>query len=266
MGKADILKAPSFLAEMGLDAMEYEAVRGVNIKEDKARKFGSEAKRHGIVLSLHAPYFINLASKKKDVIDASIRRLVDSLKAAEWMNAYIVVFHPGYYKDYGEKESVAKTIDALKKVLEKADRIGIRKPVLGPETTGKTSQVGSIEDVISICSALPRCKPTIDWAHIYARSLGKLVVSKDDVRKIIDIVEKNLGSDSIRPLHTHFSTIEYGKGGELRHHTLSEPYGPDWRMICSVYKELGIDAVIISESPVLEQDAVIMKKICQGEL
>ncbi|MEM4224773.1 MAG: TIM barrel protein [Desulfurococcaceae archaeon] len=261
---ADILKAPSFLREMGLNAMEYEAVRGVNIREDKAKAFGLEARANGVKLSLHAPYFINLAGRK-DVVEASIRRLNESVKAANWMNAYVVVFHPGYYKDApSRRDALRRVIENLKPVVEHRVQINARGVWLGPETTGKTSQVGELKEIIEISRSLDGVRPVVDFAHIYARSGGKYITSRDHVLEVIDTIEKELGSWALKPLHVHFSKIEYGKGGEREHHTLSEEgYGPDFAIVCSVLCEHGVDAVIISESPVLEQDAVVMMKICK---
>lgn len=261
---ADILKAPSFLRELGLNAMEYEAVRGVNIKEDKARALGLEARNNGVLLSLHAPYFINLAGRK-DVIEASIVRLNESIQASHWMGAYVVVFHPGYYKDApSRREALVKVIESLKRVAEYREQISAGEVWLGPETTGKTTQVGDLHEVIEISRQVEKTRPVVDFAHIYARSGGKKVTSKDDVLEILFTIERELGSWALRPLHVHFSKIMYGKGGEREHHTLSEEgYGPEFIHVCSALCEVGVEAVIISESPVLEQDALVMKKICQ---
>ncbi|MGB9816228.1 MAG: TIM barrel protein [Desulfurococcaceae archaeon] len=264
MKSADILKAPSFLKEMGLNAMEYEAVRGVNIKEEKARALGAEARANGVKLSLHAPYFVNLAGKK-DVVEASIRRLNESVEAAYWMNAYVVVFHPGYYKDASsKKDALRRVIENLKHVAEYRDQIGARSVWLGPETTGKTSQVGDLREVIEISRSLEGVRPVVDFAHIYARSNGKQVKSMDQVVEILEAIEKELGDWALKPLHVHFSKIEYGKGGEREHHTLEEEeYGPEFTYVCRALCEVGVDAVVISESPVLEQDALVMLKVCR---
>lgn len=262
--KGPMEKVPGYLAELGLDALEYEAVRGVNIKEGKARLLGEEAEKYDILMSLHAPYFVNLAADKQETVKASIRRIVQSLQAAEWMNAYIVVFHPGYFKNLSREEALGRTIKALNRVRDEAKALGVSKPWLGPETTGKSSQIGSLEDLAEICSAVDRCRPTVDWAHLYARSEGRHVLSKNQVVKVIDFIEKHFGPEALKPLHQHFSRIEYGKGGERRHHVMAaQEYGPEFRHVCGALKELGVDSVIISESPLLDQDALVMKEICR---
>lgn len=264
--KGSMERVPEFLAAIGLDALEYEAVRGVRISEAKARLLGEEAKKHDIVLSMHAPYYVNLASPDSEIIKRSLKRLYDSMVAAEWMGAYAVVVHPGYYKGNKTKE------EALRKVIESFNALieslpgWVKTPEIAPETMGKTSQVGSLEEVVEICRSTPRCRPCVDWAHLYARAEGNYVKTVDEVIKAIEFIEEELGSNAVNPLHTHFSKIEYGRGGEREHHTLSETeYGPDWRIVCKAYLETGINAVVISESPILEKDALLMKKICMGE-
>ena len=259
-------RVPEFLASMGLDALEYEAVRGVRISEAKARLLGEEARRHGVLLSMHAPYYVNLASPEDDVVRRSLKRLYDSMLAAEWMGAYAVVVYPGYYKgNKSREEALKRVIDSLKSLMDSIPA-WVKTPWIAPETMGKSSQVGSLEEVVAICREVPRCRPCVDWAHLYARAEGGFVRSVDEVTKAVEYIERELGREVVSPLHTHFSRIEYGRGGEREHHTLAEEeYGPEWRIVCRAYLELGIDAVVISESPILEKDALVMKRICEEE-
>lgn len=261
--RGSMIGVPKFLYELGLNALEYQAVRGVKISEDKAHKLGEEASKYNVLLSLHAPYFINLGSPKETTVQASIKRLIDSVRAAYWMNAYIVVFHPGYYKDTTPEEALKRAIKALREVVEYRRGLGAESVWLGPETTGKITQLGTLEENIAICREIDKCKPVIDWAHLHARSLGSYIVDTSHVIEVIELVERELGTQAVKPLHMHFSRIEYGKGGEREHHTLAEEeYGPDFEIVCKGVVETGIDAVFISESPVLEKDAIAMKNIC----
>ncbi|MEB3779592.1 MAG: deoxyribonuclease IV [Desulfurococcales archaeon] len=255
---------PGFLRKIGLDALEYEAVRGVRISQEKALKLREEAERNDVTMSMHAPYYINLASPDEDTWRKSIKRIYESMIAAEWMGAYVVVIHPGYYKGVkSREEALGKVIEGLK-VVNDILPDWVKRPSLSPETMGKVSQVGDIDEVVVICREVDRCKPTVDWAHLYARYEGKRIVDVDEVVKIIEYIERELGRWAIDPLHTHFSKIEYGKGGERMHHTLEEEgYGPDWSIVCRAYKETGVNAVVISESPILEKDAIVMRDICR---
>jgi len=262
--KGPVEGVPAFLRSIGLDAFEYEAVRGVRISEDKARRLGSEAIANDVVVSMHAPYYVNLASPDESVFTKSVARIVEAMKAAEWMGAYVVVVHSGYYKGNKSKEEALKrVIEGYKRVFEELPS-WVVKPSIAPETMGKTSQVGSVEEVVEICRNIQRCRPCIDWAHLHARSEGKLAVTLEDVIKTIEFIERELGRQAVNPLHTHFSKIKYGKGGEREHKVLeSLGFGPEWAPVCKAYMELGVEAVVISESPILERDAVLMKRICE---
>ena len=257
----DYEDVPPLLKQMGLDALEYEAVRGVRVTKEKAEKIREAAQQYDITLSMHAPYFINLASPEEDTVKRSVERLREAAQASEWMGAYAVVFHPGYVKgNSSREEALNRVIEALKQVFEGLE---LRVAWLAPETTGKSSQVGDVEETIRICQSHDRVRPAIDWAHLHARAEGNDINSVDDVIKVIDRIEKELGTWAVKPLHTHFSKIEYGKGGEREHHTLGEEgFGPRWEDVCRAYIETGIDGVIISESPILEQDALLMKRVC----
>jgi len=263
--KGDLEEIPEFLKGMGLDAMEYEAVRGVNIKMEKAVSFGRAAQEHGVLLSLHGPYYINLASPNEKTYRDSVRRVFESLRASHWMGAYAVVIHTGYYGDLGPREALQRAVSGYKEAIEQALSEGYDRPHVSPETTGRTAQIGTVEEVVEICQAIgARCRPTVDWAHLYARSHGELVREVGDVVKVIDYIEKSLGREAVTPLHTHFSKIEFGKGGEREHHTLAEElYGPDFSVVIRAYKEIGVTGTFISESPILERDALVMKKICE---
>ncbi|MGC9113247.1 deoxyribonuclease IV [Acidilobus sp.] len=261
----DYEDVPPVLRQMGLDALEYEAVRGVRVTKEKAEKIREAAQKYDITLSMHAPYFINLASPEEETVRKSVERLREAAQASEWMGAYAVVFHPGYIKgNSSREEALNRVIEALRQVF---DGLELRVAWLAPETTGKESQVGDVEETIRICQSHDRLRPAVDWAHLHARTEGADINSEDDVIKVIDRIEKELGTWAVKPLHTHFSKIEYGKGGEREHHTLGEKdFGPEWEYVCKAYVDTGIDGVIISESPILEQDALLMKKICEKYL
>ncbi len=244
-----------------LDAFEYQAVRGVRIKQNRAQLLGEEASKYDIRLSLHAPYAINFSSKKPSIIEASKKRLLQSVIAASWMNAKVVVFHPGYYGDLSPNKAVNTCIKALREVVEEIKALGIKAPLLGPETMGKLSQLGSLTEIILICQEVDMCIPVIDWAHIHARERGYLR-DKDSFLKVINQIEKELGSDIAKNLHTHFTKVEFSDKGERKHRTLDElKYGPDFKPLAELIVEQDLYMTIISESPLLDKDAIKMKNI-----
>ena len=253
---------PKLLREEGLDAFEYQAVRWgpkPQIKQQDAEKLGEEARKNDVRLSMHGSYFVNL-SGKEDVVEASKRRLIAAATAADWMGAYVMVFHTGFYGRF-EKEYAFKTcVTALKEVSAEMKSLGL-KVKLGPETMGRKFQVGSIDEILAINQEVEGTQLVIDWGHLHARHQGTFK-SSADMRTIAEKVEQQLGTQALRSMHCHFSAIEFTSQGEKRHHTLDEKrYGPDFRMLAEVIADFGLHPTMICESPILDVDARKMKEI-----
>ncbi|MHA1615819.1 MAG: TIM barrel protein [Candidatus Njordarchaeales archaeon] len=256
----DLTKVPEALREMGLNALEVQQVRQINITKEKASMLKEEAKKNDIVLSLHAPYAINFSSEKENVIEASKERLLRALEVAHWMDAEVVVLHPGYYGKRKPKEALDLVIEALKDV-ERAARKKRLRPLIGPETMGKKSQVGSLDEIIEIVKEVKKAIPVLDFAHIHAREGGTLNTRRD-YEKIFEKIETELGAKALRRLHIHFTKVEFTDKGERCHRAFGEGMGPKFIPLAQILLELeSSKVVIISESPVLEQDAIKMRDI-----
>ena len=266
--KATLMDVPRLLREEGLDAFEYQAVRwGVKpqIRRDDAEKFGLKAKETDVLLSLHASYFINLCGDK-ETVEASKARLVACATAAQWMQVQTVVFHPGFYGKKTPKEAFANCLEALKDVVERLKSLGIGNVKLGPETMGKLTQLGSLEEVLALCEKVEQTQPVIDWAHLHAREKG-LFKTVENFRRVVETIEKRLGTETVKNMHCHFTKVEFTEKGEKCHHTLDEAeYGPDFALLAKVIAEFKLTPVIISESPVLDVDAIKMRNILRKEL
>ncbi len=268
MTNASLKDVPALLHKEGLDAFEYEAIYWggkPQIKKEDAVQFGERAKENDVWLSLHGSYFINLCGERK-IVEASKKRLIACATAAEWMNAHVVVFHPGFYGKKPKEMAYRNCIEALKDVVRTMKSLGITKTKIGPETMGKSSQIGSLEEVLGICEAVEQTQLVIDWAHLHARSTG-FFRTIEDFRKVIEKIESRLGAEAAVNMHCHFTKIEYTAKGERRHHTLEEDrYGPDFTMLAKVIAEFKLKPVIISESPLLDIDAMKMRDISLGLL
>lgn len=250
-------RAFSYLREIGLDAMEYQAVRAIPKNEDLLSWVRNEASENDIMLTLHAPYAINLCSKEKGA--ASVKRLVDSGIAASKIGANHVTFHPGYYGKMSEGDALKTAIESLKRVREELISLGINLE-LGPETTGKPSQLGSLDEVLRMAEEVDGVRPTIDFAHIHAREGGS-IRSREDYERILKIIERELGD--LNGLVIHFTEVELTKSGvgERMHHDLGSGYGPPFEPLAEIIAEYGLRWLIISESPVLERDSIKMKAL-----
>ncbi|HVP15815.1 MAG TPA: TIM barrel protein [candidate division Zixibacteria bacterium] len=265
--KAALADVPRLLQEEGLDAFEYEAVRwGKNpqIKKEDAEELGLAAKEKDVWLSLHGSYFINFCGAKQ-IVEASKQRLIACVTAANWMNAHVVVFHPGFYGENSPKQAFCVCLKALQEVAENIRSLGIRDVKIGPETMGRLFQLGSLDEVMRLCEMVEQTQLVIDWSHLHAREQGRFR-TVDDFRRVVEEVEIRLGTDVVENIHCHFTKIEFTGKGEKRHHTLEETrYGPKFEMLAKVISEFRLKPVIISESPILDIDAAKMRDILQNE-
>jgi len=259
--KAKLADVPGLLREEGLDAFEYQAVRWgpkPQMKQEDAEKLGVEARKNNVLLSMHGSYFVNL-SGKKDVVEASKQRMIACATAAQWMGAYVMVFHTGFYGRVEKSFAFKNCLQALKEVSESLRSLGI-KVKLGPETMGRKFQVGSLEEIMTICQEVEGTQLVIDWGHLHARHLGALKKT-GDFRLIAEKVEKTLGTEALKTMHCHFSKIEFNSQGERKHHPLDEKrYGPDFGMLAQVIVDFNLHPTMICESPMLDLDAIRMRE------
>jgi len=260
---ARLLNIPRFLREENLDAFEYQAVRWgqkPQMKQEDAESLGAEARKNNVLLSLHGSYYVNL-SGKNEVVEASKKRIVACATAANWMGAYVVVFHMGFYGRLEKSYAFRICVDALKDIVAEISSLGIRNVKLGPETMGKVSQVGSLDEILTICEEVEQTQLVIDWSHLHARHQGRFR-KVDDFRAVVEEVERRLGTEAARAMHCHFSKIEYTDKGERRHHVLDDArYGPDFEMLAEVIAEFKMHSIMICETPLLDVDAVKMRDI-----
>ena len=258
---ATMADVPKLLHEEGLDAFEYQASRWgpkPQIKLEDAKKLGEETRKNDVKLSMHGSYFVNL-SGKKEVVEASKRRLLACATAADWMGAYVVVFHTGFYGLVEKSFAFKNCLVALKEVSAEMKNLGL-KAKLGPETMGKKSQVGTIDEILTICQEVEGTQLVIDWGHLHALHQGTLK-KVEDFRAIAEKVELKLGTEALRSMHCHFSKIEFSSQGEKCHHPLDEErYGPEFRLLAEVIVDFGLHPTMICESPMLDVDARKMKE------
>ena len=202
------LAAPKWISEFGLDCYEYQCGKGVKIREDTARKLGENAKHAHIALSLHAPYFINLANPEPESIQKTIGYILSACQAATWMGANRVVIHTGALMKRSRQEalSIAKTV--LPQVLTACDQQGYGHIALCPETMGKLNQLGDLDEVLELCTLDERLIPCVDFGHLYARSLGVLT-GKEACVQMLDRMAQILGEERASKFHSHFSHIEF---------------------------------------------------------
>lgn len=265
-GHKSSLDMPRWLREKGLDAYEYQCSRGVNIGEETARELGRKAAESGIFLSIHAPYYINLATPDTDGREKTRRHLMKSLMAARWMGARVVVFHPGSGKD--DRPGAMKRASAFfKEIVLQAREEGLGDIMLAPETMGKKSLLGSLEEVLELCCAGPNVIPAVDFGHLHAVTQGGFGV-EEAYAGVFEKIEAALGKEAFRRLHIHFSPVEYTNAGEKKHRTTrDEGYGPDFSFLAAMLVRYSAEFTVICESDGLQaEDALVYRSIYEEAL
>ena len=253
---------PLWLKGKGLDAYEYQCGKGVSVGEATARAIGEKAAQAGIVLSLHAPYFVNPANPDPDSQEKTAGYVLAACRVARWMRAGRVVIHTGALQKRTREDALATARESFKMLRRRCDDEGYGDILLCPETMGKINQLGDLEEVLALSVVTHGLLPCVDFGHLYARSLGALE-GQEATARMLDRMAEVLGEEKARCFHSHFSMIEFTpKGGEARHLTFDQTdFGPDYRPLCRELARRGWSPTIICESAGTQDiDALTMKE------
>lgn len=249
------------MASLGLAAMELGWVQSVRVSEVTCAAIKHEAEKHGISLSVHAPYFINLNADVEEW-PKSRKRLMDAAHFGHLAGATDIIFHPGSYFQQDPKDVVKVAIDRLSGCVAELQKD--HNPVtLRPETMGKSAMLGSLEDTLSMAKALPQVLPCIDFAHLHARTGDGSNNSEAEWKAILYQYTDSLGAESLSHLHIHLSGIEYTQKGEKNHLPIRES---DFNLLglFKALKSVRAKGRILCESPIMETDALYMKELWES--
>lgn len=239
--------APRWLHDMGLNAYEYQCGRGVNIGEETARKIAAQAALHDISMSLHAPYYINLSNRDEERVQKNIGYVLASCQAATWLGADRIVVHTGGVGKQSRTKAFENTKENVRDILNAVEQAGYTTTIC-LETMGKQSVIGSAEEIFELVALDDRLLPCIDFGHLNARTCGKCS-TEEEFAQVLDLMENTIGTERARVFHSHFSHIEYGPKGEVRHLTFAdEQYGPDFAPLAKLIAQRGWTPRFICES------------------
>lgn len=260
------VQAPAWLARQGLSAYEYSAGHGVSLSEATALSIGEAARAAGVQASIHAPYYINLASEDPEKDAKNEGYFLSAARAVRAFGGNRVVFHPGSPGKQRRELAMARALKRHLEIREALDRAGFEEIVLCPETMGRPSQLGTLEEVLSLCRADERALPTVDFAHLHAAGCGALQ-REEDFAAVLERLLECLGEARARHFHAHFSRIAYTAKGEKMHMTFAdEGYGPDFACLAPLLHRYALEPVIICESRGTQaDDALCMKKLYEEE-
>lgn len=260
-GRKHTYEEGAFLHEIGLNAFEYSFGRGVSMSDETAFKIKSEFEKYSIAISAHAPYYTNFANPDPDMISKSVGYVLQTLAACNKLGGERVVVHPAACGKVERAVAVAATESNLALLAEACETLGFEFKVC-LETMGKLNQIGTVEEVVDFCLLYDKFYPCFDFGHINAYTRGGLK-GKDDYRRILDYTIDKLGFEKASAMHVHFSKIQYGDKGEIRHLTFQDDkYGPDYAPLAELFDEYKMSPYVICESAgTMSDDAVVMKNM-----
>ncbi len=237
-----------FLAQRGLTAYEYQCGRGVRVTPESAEDIRREAQRWGVTVSLHAPYYISLASVDAEKRDNSIGYIVDSAVAVSRMGGDRIVVHPGGLGGRSRQEATAIATDTLCRARRALDEAGLEQVYICPEVMGKINQLGDLDEVLTFCREVPRTIPCVDFGHLNSRT-GGAVTDMAAYRAVFSAMADVIGEERTRSIHIHFSKIAYTAGGEKQHLTFADAeYGPDPQPLMELLAQKRLTPTVICES------------------
>lgn len=249
--------AIEFSKSIGLNTLELGWVQSVRVTEVTCAAIKQKGEEQKVSLSVHAPYFINLNGTDEEW-PKSRKRLMDAAIYGNLAGATDIIFHPGSYFGNDPADVLKVAIPRLQECAEELRKAG--NPVtLRPETMGKSAMLGSFEDTLEMSKAIEGVEPCIDFAHLHARPGDGTMNTYDEWCTLLKTYQKALGKKALKRLHIHLSGIEYGPKGEKNHLPVAES---DLKLnaLFKALKEFGCAGRILCESPVMEEDALNMKK------
>lgn len=253
-GKGSYPQAFDVLKEMNLDGMELEFVHGVRMSDDN-RIFVKEMAKN-FVITAHGPFYINLNSKEEEKIEASVQRIIDTAAVAAQAGAFSITYHAAFYMG-GDKETVFEQVKTqTKRIIDILENEKI-KVWVRPETTGKATQWGDIEEIINLSKEFEQVLPCVDFSHLHARSAGEYN-TYDEFSKVLEKMGNNIGQYALENFHGHLAGIEYTAKGEKQHLNL-ENSDMNYKDLIKVMKEFGVKGALVCESPNIEDDCKLLK-------
>ena len=249
------------LARLSLDALELEWVQGARLKLEKCDEIREAGMKYGITLSVHAPYYINLAAIEPDKIESSIGRILESAIKGERAGATDIIFHPAFLMSRDRLEVEKLTFETYTEVIKRYEEANLTV-TLRPELTGKDSAYGRLDEVLKMAKEFPHTLPCIDWSHLHARTNG-LWNTYDEWCVALKQIDDAIGDkDGLKRMHIHLSGINYTKAGE-RNHLPIEESDLRFRELFKAMKGFDCAGRVICESPhaVMHEDALLFKKV-----
>jgi len=249
------------LGAMKLGCMEIEFVRGVNMNAKTMPVVREVSQEKGLVLTAHAPYFINLASPEEDKVEASVKRILDTARVAYACGGYSITFHAAFYMGQDKKVVYNLVKSKMTEITDILKSEGV-KIWVRPELTGKATQWGDLDELIQLSNEVEMVLPCIDFAHLHARS-GGAWNTYDEFARVFEKMGTEIGPHALENFHAHIAGIEYTAKGERKHLDLEES-DLNYKDLMKAFKDFNVKGTVICESPSIEDDAMLLQKIYES--
>lgn len=243
------------LDEMELDGIELEFVHGVRMGENSQKIVKNVSK--DFLITAHGPYYINLNSKEQEKIDASVVRIIDTAIMADKVGAYSITYHAAFYMNNDKKIVFDRVVNQTKRIIEVIEKEGL-KVWIRPETTGKVTQWGDLDEIIALSKEFKQVLPCIDFSHLHARTGGGLN-TYDDFCNILERIGTEIGQYALDNFHGHLAGIAYSDKGEKNHLEL-EKSDMNYKDLLKALKKFNVKGALVCESPNIEEDCKLIKK------
>lgn len=251
----DYTNAFKVLEEMKLDGMELEFVHGVRMSENSQKTVNEASKK--FLITAHGPYYINLNSKEPEKVDASVTRIIDTVVMAQKAGAYSITYHAAFYMGNDKKIVFDRVKKQTERIIEIVEKEGINVWIR-PETTGKTTQWGDLDEIVALSKEFKQVLPCIDFSHLHARTGGEYN-TYDEFCKILEKIGTELGQKAIDNFHAHLAGIAYSAKGE-KNHLNFEDSDMNYKDLLKALKKFDVKGALICESPNIEEDCKLLKE------
>lgn len=256
-GKGSYKKALSLLEEMNLDGMELEFVHGVRMSDENRSLVKNAVDTKNMIITAHAPFYVNLNSKEEEKIDASVARIIETAVAGRDSGAFSITFHAAFYLGQ-EKDIVYNQVKSqIKRIVDFVEKENI-KIWIRPETTGKATQWGDLDEIIRLSNEFEQVLPCVDFSHLHARTAGEFN-TYDEFSYILEEMGNKIGQYALDNFHGHLAGIEYTAKGERQHLNLKDS-DMNYIDLLKVMKKFDVKGALVCESPNIEGDAKLLKE------
>ena len=268
-----IVEGMDDITVLGLDAMEVQTVRTIQPQHfDQYWQAGILSWKSDFEMNMHGPYYAELLGSKRER-NRTLSKMETSLQAGKIINARHLTFHVGPYGEYEPgTEANEQVANVMAGVVERVREVWgdeeeeedyyafpwvheSEPSLVGVETSGRQELWGTVEEVLEVCNHVEGTVAVLNMGHIHARGHGRLRTS-EDYAELFDQARETYGGSTF---YCHFAGVEHRMGNAL-HYTQIKKSDLKFEPFAEYLAEEGdwMDITIISDSPLLEHDAMYM--------